>query len=248
MRGHHQAAARFRARQAAGEEVRRPQPGDRRHDPHRRAPGASARHRDRSRPRPGASIHLDRCRPDQAGGHEHAGQRPARHRRQGQDHRPQPALADGEEPGTRRRAGSDGGDRDRRHRMWNSAQEPAADIRSLLHIQGSGQRNRPGPVRQPRHRQRPRRRDRGGQRGRQRDRPSGSTCRLRPQARRPRRRSTGAFNERPHTGGRRRGDRHPKLPAHSRRRRVPRSMPCTTAWRRCGRSTTSNTTCSSWTS
>ena len=43
-------------------------------------------------------------------------------------------------------------------------------------------------------------------------------------------------NERPDTGRRRRGDRHQKLPAHSRRRGYTRSRRCGTASRRCRRS------------
>ena len=78
LRRDHQAAARFRPREAAGKEIHRSQSGHRRYGADRRAAGAPTGHRDQSGPRPHAAADLDRRRPDQAGGHEHPGQCPAR--------------------------------------------------------------------------------------------------------------------------------------------------------------------------
>ncbi len=56
-------------------------------------PASFARHRDHPGPRPQSAAGVGRRRPDQAGDHEHARQRPARHRGEGQHHRPQPSVA-----------------------------------------------------------------------------------------------------------------------------------------------------------
>ena len=172
------------------------------------------------RPRPDAAADLDRRRSDQAGGHEHAGQRPARGRGEGQHHRHHPPGArTPRAAATEHRA--DGGNIDRRYRLRHSGKEPEADIRPVFHLQGRGQGNRIGTFRQPRHRRGPWRPHRGAkQGGRGIDVPRLSAAdaaagRAREQSQRER------SHERANSDRRRRGNRHQKLPAHSRRRRIP---------------------------
>ena len=90
LRQHHPPAARFRAREGADRGLRRPQSADRGHGALRRQPHHRAGHRDQDRSGRRSATGLGRRRPDQAGDHEHAGQRPACDRGRGQDHRRDP--------------------------------------------------------------------------------------------------------------------------------------------------------------
>ena len=120
----HPAAARLRAREDAGEEVRRLEPADRGDGATGRAAGAPRRHRDPPGARPRPAGMMDRRRPDQAGGDEHAGQRAARHRRAEGSITVARPVANACRTQSRSRS---------RHRLRHPGGGPAADLRAVLH-------------------------------------------------------------------------------------------------------------------